>query len=245
MGMQPSFLNPDSPIAPTQLREPVVFAPRIVIEQAFRPQVLDYLPWVYKGDFIFDELDNNYYWIAREEPLPAMIQSFSSAADNAETGFVAMDSNATDLTTDRQSLFFQWFTGIKKDGFTYMQYGIGEQVFTSDKLINTSSNRARAFLDPRISPFYSPSYYGQFFMRKGLTVAFDYFNNTGIAQIQKIRFVGKKFERALVLAAKDGITKLTTASNSNFPLVLEASPQDFNIAKAVARPLFMRRISGA
>ncbi len=237
-------INPESPIAPVALRTPIPTGfSRAVIEQRFRPQEWDFLPWLQKGDFIFDELDNNFYWLAREEPLPAMIHSFASVADNAESGFISMDSSATDLTTDRLTLFFQWFTGVKKDGFTTMQYGVGEQIFTTDKLINTSSNRARAFIDPRISPFYSPTSYGSFVMRKGLTVAFDYFNNTGLAQVQKLRFVGKKFERAIVVRARE--TKVSVQSGGTFPLVLEVSPDDFAIIQATARPLFMRRISGS
>jgi hypothetical protein len=232
-----------NPQAPIQLRQPITVGRRIVFEQAFRPQELDFLPWIQKGDFIFDELDNNFYWMARSEPLPAMIHAFASQADNADTGFISMDANATDLTTDRQSLFFQWFTGVKKDGFTYMQYGVGEQIFTTDKLINTSSNRARAFIDAHVSPFWSPTEYGQFFMRKGLTVAFDYFNNTGIAQVQKLRFVGRKFERALV--QKGTATQLQVQSASSFPLVLTVSPADYEVVQSTARPLFMRRISGS
>ncbi len=240
------LINPQSPQAPVSLRTPPPTGfSRAVIEQRFRPQEWDFLPWLQKGDFIFDELDNNFYWLAREEPLPAMIHAFASVADNAESGFISMDSSATDLTTDRQTLFFQWFTGIKKDGFTYMQYGVGEQIFTTDKLINTSSNRARAFIDPRISPFYSPTSYGTFHMRKGLTVAFDYFNNTGIAQVQKLRFVGKKFDRALVMLSKTGETRVSVQSAAAFPLVLEVSRDDLSIIQATARPIFMRRISGS
>jgi len=237
-------VDPNSPTAPIALRQPVG-ARRVVMDQAFRPQMLEFLPLLQKGDFIFDELDNNFYWLAREEPLPAMIHSFASDADNTDTGFISMDANATDLTTDRLTLLYQWFVGIKKDGFTRMQYNVGEQIFTTDKLINSTANPARAFIDPRISPFYSPTQYGMFFMRKGLTVGFSYFNNTGIAQVQKLRFVGKKFERALVAHSPDNVTRLSLQASSGFPLVYYANEEDFEIIQAIARPLFMRRISGS
>ena len=236
---------PLGPLTPESLRGPVSVSRKVVVQEMFRPQLLENLPWLHRGDFIFDELETRFYYLAREENLPAFVHGFSSGADNSTTGMVRMDSNATDLETDRITLFFQYFFGVKKAGFTYLQFPTGEQVFTSDRLIPASTSnttRARAFVDPHISPFWEPSEDGQFFMRKGLSVSLEYFNNTGQAQIQKLRFTGKKFERAMVKPGSE--TKLRTGQ-AEFPIVLEAPPDAYDIIKTTARPIFLRRISGA
>jgi len=243
MSLFPPLVNPLSPEA---LRQGIAISRKVIVQQAFRPQLQETLPWLHRGDFVFDELEDNYYYLAREESLPAFVHAFSSVADASTTGMVRMDVNATDLETDRVTLFFQYFWGVKKAGFTYMQFPTGEQVFTSDRLLPaTTSNvtRARAFLDPHISPFWSPTDAGQFFVRKGLSVSLEYFNNTGQAQIQKLRFTGKKFERAIVRTGTE--TKLTTSRTDVFPLVLEVSSEDWDAVKTISRPLFLRRIAGA
>jgi len=233
-----------SPMLPEALRHQPAFSNKVITQQAY-PRVLnDRLPWIRPGDFVFDELEDNFYWIARSENLPAIVHAFSSVADATSTGIVRMDSSATDLETDRVTLLFQYFVGTRKDGFTYMQYPMGEQVFTTDKLLPATTNnntRARAYLEPRISPFWDPTEFGQFFMRKGVSTGFEYFNNTGIAQIQKLRFVGKKLERAYLIESDQ--TRLSTG-HKEFPLTLEVTPEDMMIAKSIARPLFLRRISG-
>lgn len=168
---------------------------------------LDEVLWK-AGDYYYDELEDKYYLLSKEEPLPAADYQFASVLGGAASDFVLMDSNTTDLQTEQDHLFFRYLTGVLRKGLVYMEYPSGEQVFTTDKLVPTATAPWSGYLDNVNSPFLNPQPLSVFSMRTGLTVAFKYRNTEGHPIVQKLRFVGKKFVRAEVPSPTAEIKKI-------------------------------------
>ncbi len=168
---------------------------------------LDEVLWK-AGDFYFDELEGKYYELVKEESLPAADYVFDSVLGGAEGDFVPMNSDTTDLETQKDDLFFRYLVGVLRKGLVYMEYPAGEQVFTTDKLLPTAAEPWSGYLDNINSPFYNPCPLSVFSMRQGLTVSFKYRNTEGHPLVQKLRFVGKKFIRAGVPSPTAEIKKI-------------------------------------
>jgi hypothetical protein len=163
-----------------------------------------------------------------------MMYAFASVASGAESGWKRMDVNNLDLETDREELLFQYFFGIKRKGLVYMQYPAGEEVWTTDKNIpTTSSGHRKAFVDSLTSPLDDPSPLTMFVMVKGITAALDYYNSAEHALVQEVKFIGKKFQR---LECKVG----KAASWLNNKVLTE---DDMAKIAAVAIPIQIRRIA--
>jgi hypothetical protein len=142
-----------------------------------------------------------------------------------------MTTTATDLETDKDYLFFQWFFSILKKGLIYKQYPVGEEVYTTDKLVpNTSIGQEYACLDYKMSPYNDPAAETEFFIIKGITVALAYYDDQPIPLAQKIKFIGKKFRQDPLGIGTVHLGKTLTAD-------------DITAIMQKARPLYMRRVS--
>ncbi len=196
------------------------------------------LPWLNRGEYVLLEPDPrgepkiSFWFLRKEEGIPAMIHAFDSVAAGAESGWKRMDTNNLDLETDKEDLLFQYFVGVRRKGLIYCQYPSGEEVWTTDKNIpTTSSGHRKSYVNNVTSPFEDPSELTQFIMIKGLTVAFDYYNNAEHAIVQELKFIGKKFQR---LECKVG----APAEWLGRPL----TQSDMERIRQVAIPLQLRRI---
>jgi hypothetical protein len=190
------------------------------------------LPWFKKGDYYFDVLNKQLFYLSEGgEPVSATY-SFASVAKATEGAWVRMDTNARDIETDKTYLFYQWFVSILRAGLIYRQYPIGEQVGNTDKLTpDTSLGQEYACFDNKMSPYNNPSEDTEFWMIKGQTIGFKYFNNQPFALVQKLKFHGRKFKQAEVIQDKP------------HPLTGEIVTEEmFNRLKSIARPIYMRRI---
>jgi len=191
------------------------------------------LPWFKRGDHYLDILNNKLMCLS-EGPEPVFgTYLFSSVAAASESAWIRMDTNATDLETDMEHLFFQWFMSILKKGLVYVQYPMGEEIWTTDKLVpNTSIGEEKAYIDHQLSPFLNPHPRTEFFIVKGVTIGFKYFNTEDYALSQKLRFVGAKFRHDQVKVGEA------------HPLTdIPVTEEEFNRLKSISRPLYMRRIA--
>ena len=191
------------------------------------------LPWFQKGQYYYDVLKDKLMYLSEGgEPVFATYL-FASVASGGESAWIRQDENATDLETDKEYLFFQHFVGVEKAGLVYVQYPLGEQIYTTDKLVpDTSKGEEFAYIDNKVSPFNDPDESTEFFVVKGVTIAYKYYNNQPFALRQKLRFVGKKFRQEEI--QKDKPHPATKE------IVTEAM---YNELKRIARPIYMRRIS--
>jgi len=191
------------------------------------------LPWFQKGQYYYDALKDKLMYLSEGgEPVFATYL-FASVASGGESAWIRQDENATDLETDKEYLFFQHFVGVEKAGLVYVQYPLGEQIYTTDKLVpDTSKGEEFAYIDNKVSPFNDPDESTEFFVVKGVTIAYKYYNNQPFALRQKLRFVGKKFRQEEI--QKDKPHPATKE------IVTEAM---YNELKRIARPIYMRRIS--
>jgi hypothetical protein len=199
------------------------------------------LPWLNRGNFVLIDPEPqpdsaakekvSYWYLKREEGLPAMDYDFPSVEAGVESGWKRMDSNNLDLETDKRNLLFQYFVGVKKKGLIYVQYPVGEEIWTTDKNVpTTSAGHRKAYTDSVQSPYEDPSALTQFFMVQGITIAFNYFNDADHALIQRLKFIGKKFERVECKVGASPLGKpLTTA--------------DMEHIKEIAIPLQVQRIN--
>lgn len=190
------------------------------------------LPWFKKGDYYYDVLKGKLFYLSEGgEPVFATY-SFASTAKATESAWKRMDTTNTDIETDKDNLFYQWFMGILRAGLIYRQYPIGEQVNNTDKLTpDTSLGQEYSCFDNHMSPYNSPSEDTEFWMVRGGTIGLKHFNNQPFALVQKLKFHGKKFKQAEV---KQG---------EAHPLTGEIVTEEvFNKLKSIARPLYMRRI---
>lgn len=191
------------------------------------------LPWFSRGDYYWDVLKKKLMYLSEGGESVFATYLFSSVAAVDESDWVRMDENATDLETDKDYLFFQWFTGVKKDGLVYVQYPYGEEIYTTDKLVpDTSKGEEIGNIDCRRSPYNNPHKSTEFFVVKGVTIAFKYYNNQSIPLRQKLRFIGKKFKQVEI---KVGQPHPATG--------VPVTEEMFKELKAKARPLHMRRVS--
>jgi hypothetical protein len=191
------------------------------------------LPWFKKGDYYYDVLKDKLMYLSEGgEPVFATYL-FDSVDAGKESAWIRMDENATDLETDKEYLFFQHFVGVEKAGLVYVQYPLGEEIYTTDKLVpDTSKGEEFAYIDNKVSPFNDPDESTEFFIVKGVTIAFKYYNNQPFALRQKLRFVGKKFKQEEI------------EKNKPHPVTKEiVSEAMYNELKKTARPLYMRRVS--
>jgi len=191
------------------------------------------LPWFQKGQYYYDVLKDKLMYLSEGgEPVFATYL-FDSVDAGKESAWIRQDENATDLETDKEYLFFQHFVGVEKAGLVYVQYPLGEEIYTTDKLVpDTSKGEEFAYIDNRVSPFNDPDESTEFFVVKGVTIAFKYFNNQPFALRQKLRFVGKKFRQEFIEKDKPHpVTKVTVTE------------EEYNRLKSIARPLYMRRIA--
>jgi len=191
------------------------------------------LPWFERGSHYYDTLKEKLMCLTEgPEPVYATYL-FASVNGAAESAWIRMDNNATDLETDKEYLFFQWFMGILKSGLVYVQYPVGEEIYTTDKLVpNTALGEEKAYIDNKLSPFLNPHPTTEFFIVKGVTIGFKYFNNEAFALAQKLRFLGAKFRQEEVKAGEA------------HPLTgIVVTEEEFNRLKNIARPLMMRRIA--
>jgi len=193
------------------------------------------LPWFVRTDYYYDVREKKYYYLSQEEWLPAFVYTFASVNAGEESAWIRMDERALDLETEMDHLFFQYFYGVKKKGYIYTEYPVGEQIHTTDKLLPTAVDRDRSYVDNKISPFFDPDEMTEFFMRKGMSIAFKYYNTEDVALVQQLRFIGKKFRREEVV----DITGLTPEEVEKIPKHLRLTDE----IKAKARPLPMRRIA--
>jgi hypothetical protein len=171
------------------------------------------LPWFSRGDYYIDmtnEKEPKAYQLIAVEALPNAVYTFDSVAPADEGDFIRMDSTHTDLETDKEDLFFQYFFGVLKDGLVYMQYPLGEEFWTSDKLIPTSAKPNVACVTFQTTPYLDPAPDTEFFMQRGTSVAFKFRNIVGYTMDNKIRFVGKKFRRQLVPLTPEVVAKART-----------------------------------
>ena len=191
------------------------------------------LPWFQKGQYYYDVLKDKLMYLSEGgEPVFATYL-FDSVDAGKESAWIRQDENATDLETDKEYLFFQHFVGVEKAGLVYVQYPLGEQIYTTDKLVpDTSKGEEFAYIDNKVSPFNDPDESTEFFVVKGVTIAYKYYNNQPFALRQKLRFVGKKFRQEEI--QKDKPHPATKE------IVTEAM---YNELKRIARPIYMRRIS--
>lgn len=197
------------------------------------------LPWLNRGEYVLLEPDPrgdpkmSFWYLRKEEGIPTMVYAFDSVALDAESGWKRMGSDELDLETDKEDLLFQYFVGVKRKGNVYCQYPSGEEIWTTDKNVpTTSSGQRKACINSMDSPFEDPSALTQFIMIKGLTIAFDYYNTAEHALIQELKFIGKKFQR---LECKLG----TQADWLGRPL----TANDMEKIKETAIPLQLRRIA--
>ena len=168
------------------------------------------LPWFKRGDCfvdITDEKTPKYFKLIAEEPLPHLTYTFSNVAPRNKGDFVRMDVNATDLETDKEDLFFQYFFGVLKDGLVYMQYPLGEEFWTTDKLVPTDAKPEVACVTFKTSPYLDPSKDTEFFIVKGTSIAFKFRNTEDFTMDNKLRFVGKKFKRETIIPTPEIIAK--------------------------------------
>ena len=197
------------------------------------------LPWLSRGEYVLLEPDPrgtpkmSFWYLRKEEGIPAMVYAFASVAAATESGWKRMDSNNLDLETDKEDLLFQYFAGVKRKGNIYCQYPSGEEIWTTDKNVpTTSAGQRKSCINNMDSPFADPSALTQFIMIKGLTIAFDYYNDADHALIQELKFIGKKFQR---LECKEG------AQADWLGRALTA--EDMAHIKETAIPLQLRRIA--
>jgi len=122
---------------------------------------------------------------------------------------------------------------VLKAGLVYEQYPAGEEVWTTDKLVpDTSIGEEYAYIDHKLSPYLNPHPKTEFFMIKGTTIAYKYYNTEAFAIRQKLRFVGEKFRHEEVVVDKP------------HPLTgVVVTEEEFNRLKAIARPITMRRVA--
>jgi hypothetical protein len=187
------------------------------------------LPWFSRGNYYYDTLKKKYFYLSEQESLPANVYTFSPVASGSESDWVRMDVNALDLETDKEYLFYQYFVGVLKKGYVYVQYPVGEQIYTTDKLVPTATRRDVCYIDEMLSPFLNPQPISEFFIVKGVTIAFKYYNNQGDTLVQKLRFVGRKFRHEEVAVGMEHKGKTLTEA-------------DMEKIKELARPITMRRV---
>jgi len=193
----------------------------------------DQLPWFSRGSHYYDVLKEKLMCLTEGPEMVNATYLFASVAAAGESAWIRMDETAKDLETDKEYLFFQWFTGALKKGLVYVQYPVGEEVWTTDKLVpNTAVGEEVAYIDHELSPFLNPHPRTEFFIVKGVNIAFKYFNTEGFALRQKLRFIGAKFRQEEV--------KVGEAHPLTGIVVTE---EEFNRLKSIARPLYMRRIA--
>jgi len=193
----------------------------------------DKLPWFSRGDYYWDVLKGKLMCLTQGgEPVFATYL-FASVASGGESAWIRQDENATDLETDKEYLFFQHFVGVEKAGLVYVQYPVGEEIYTTDKLVpDTSKGEEFAYIDNKVSPFNDPDAITEFFVTKGVTIAFKYYNNQPFSLRQKLRFLGRKFRQEEVTI------------NGKHPLTgAVVTEEEFNRLKSIARPIYMRRIA--
>jgi len=175
----------------------------------------------------------SFWYLAREEGLPGFVFTFASVNPGEESGWIRMNEDNLDLETDKVYLLFQYFVGVRKKGPVYCQYPSGEEIWTTDKNVpTTSSGHRKAFINNILSPFNDPSRLTQLTMVKGITVAYNYYNPTDHALIQEIKFIGKKFFRKKVELGKmaDWLGRTITQA-------------DLDAIKEKAIPLQLQRIA--
>lgn len=168
------------------------------------------LPWFKRGDCIVDitnEKEPKYFKLIAEEPLPQLSYTFSNVAPKDDSDFIRMDANTTDLETDHEDFFFQYFFGVLKDGLIHMQYPLGEEFWTTDKLVPTDAKPEVACLTFKTSPYLDPSLSSEFFIVKGTSVAFKFRNTKDITMNNKLGFTGKKFKREMIVPTPEIIAK--------------------------------------
>lgn len=195
--------------------------------------MVDQLPWFSKGDYYWDTLKKRLMCLTEgPEPVYATYL-FASVDGGAESAWVRMDENATDLETEKDYLFFQWFTGVLKAGLVYEQYPAGEEVWTTDKLVpDTAVGEEVAYIDHKLSPYLNPHPKTEFFMIKGTTIAYKYYNTEAFPLRQKLRFLGAKFRQEEVVVDKP------------HPLTgVVVTAEEFQKLREIARPIMMRRIA--
>jgi len=191
------------------------------------------LPWFKRGDHYYDILREKLMCLSQGPESVFGSYQFSSVAAASESAWIRMDTNATDLETDMEHLFFQWFMGILKKGLVYVQYPMGEEIWTTDKLVpNTAAGEEKAYMDNKLSPFLNPHPKTEFFIIKGVTIGFKYYNTEAFALSQKLRFLGAKFRHDEV---KVGEAHPLTG--------IPVTEEELNRLKALARPIYTRRIA--
>lgn len=196
------------------------------------------LPWLNRGDYVLLEPDPrdgkiSFWHLQQEEGIPAMVHSFDSVEPGAESGWKRMDNTNLDLETDKENLLYQYFVGVKRKGLIYCQYPAGEEVWTTDKNVpTTSSGQLKSYIDAATSPFEDPSALTMFIMIKGLNISFDYYNNSEHALVQQLKFIGKKFTRSECKVGK-------IADWLGRPL----AAKDMMDIQEIAIPLQLRRIT--
>jgi hypothetical protein len=181
----------------------------------------DKLPWFQRGGIyadVTDEAKTLYYRLkAGPESLPYAVYTSDLMAPFSGTSWIRMDSNALDLETTKEDLFFQYFFSVLKDGLVYMQYPLGEQMWTSDRLIPTSTKPATGCVTFRSSPYNDPSEMTEFFMHKGVSVGFKFRNIAAITMNNELRFLGRKFRRELVPGTPDVVAKARAIRFARIP----------------------------
>ena len=197
------------------------------------------LPWLNRGEYVLIDPDPrgnpkiSFWFLRKEEGIPVMVYAFPSVAAAGESGWKRMSSDNLDLETDKEDLLFQYFVGVKRKGNVYCQYPSGEEIWTTDKNVpTTSAGQRKACIDHSMSPFEDPSELTHFVMIKGLTVAFDYYNNAEHALVQELKFIGKKFQR---LECKEGVEADWLGRT--------LTADDMVRIRAVAVPLQLQRIT--
>ena len=181
----------------------------------------DKLPWFQRGDYYADVTDEakplHYRLKTGPESLPFAVYTFDAVAPLTEGSWIRMDSNALDLETDKEDLFFQYFFGVLKDGLVYMQYPLGEEIWTTDRLLPTSAKPLIGCVTSHLSPYDDPWEKTEFFMHKGVSVAFKFRNTATFAMNNQLRFLGQKFRRELVPGTPDIVAKAKAIRFARIP----------------------------
>jgi len=191
------------------------------------------LPWFKKGDSYYDVLKKKLFLLTEGGESVFATYKYSSVAAGDESDWTRMDTNATDLETEKEYLFFQWFTGVLREGLIYEQYPIGEQVWNTDKLVpNTAQGDEYSNIDFKVSPYNDPNECTEFWVVKGVSIGFKYFNNQAFPILQKLKWVGKKFKQVEIVVDQPHPVTGQTVTSAIFAEMLKE-----------ARPLYMRRIA--
>lgn len=137
-----------------------------------------------------------FYFLPQGAWLPSFEVDMTLVQGNALGSWEPLDSTGIiNLSTTKDKLLYQYFFGVLRDALVHLELVTGEQTWTTDALLPSSSNRYLGKVNAKTSPFNAPSPASQLIIVKGITPRVQVYNQKPEPVKQRLNFIGKVFVR--------------------------------------------------